>query len=158
MLADLAAKLNEVIDDLKPDAIVTWGAEGGYGHPDHRLVSAVVTQIVQAGGATPHLFYAALPGSRLPDDAANALGFPPFGPTADSFLNVRVPYTGEDEARARAALACHVSQFTPEAMARLSALAHQVNDGVMYLRSWSGGREQSAPGESLSAATRPRVC
>ena len=49
MLSAIVAKLEQVIRDVAPDAVLTWGPEGGYGHPDHRLVSAVVTQIVQTG-------------------------------------------------------------------------------------------------------------
>jgi hypothetical protein len=37
--------------------------DGGYGHPDHRLVGAVVTQNVQEGEGTDRLYYAALPAS-----------------------------------------------------------------------------------------------
>jgi hypothetical protein len=36
VLADAAAKLRKVFAEVGPDAIVTWGPDGGYGHPDHR--------------------------------------------------------------------------------------------------------------------------
>jgi LmbE family N-acetylglucosaminyl deacetylase len=140
MLAQLAAKLGDLIRDLQPDAIVTWGPDGGYGHPDHRLVSAVVTQIVQEGTVTTRLAYAALPASGLRSDALKNLNFPaPFRATADERLNVRVAYTADDMAKARTALACHASQFTKEAMAQLSSLADAINKGTQYLRDWSGG-------------------
>jgi LmbE family N-acetylglucosaminyl deacetylase len=53
---------------VRPDAVVTFGPEGAYGHPDHRLVGAVVTQLVQAGadGAPARLFYPGFPKDRLP--------------------------------------------------------------------------------------------
>jgi LmbE family N-acetylglucosaminyl deacetylase len=140
MLAELAAKIEKTIRDLKPDAIVTWGPDGGYGHPDHRLVSALVTQVVQEGDVTPRLYYAALPKSGFQADALKTLQFSaPFRATADERLNMRVAYTPEDAEKARKALACHASQFTPEAMAQISALTQAINNGTQYLRAWAGG-------------------
>lgn len=139
-LAELAGKVEKTIRELKPDAIVTWGPDGGYGHPDHRLVSAIVSQIVQEGDVTQRLYYAALPKSGFQADALKTLNFPaPFRATADERLNLRVAYTPEDAEKARKALACHASQFTPEAMAQISALTQTINNGTQYLRAWSGG-------------------
>jgi LmbE family N-acetylglucosaminyl deacetylase len=140
MLAELAGKVEKTIRDLKPDAIVTWGPDGGYGHPDHRLVSAIVTQVVQEGDVTPRLYYAGLPKSGFRADALKGLNFPaPFRATADERLNLRVTYTPADADKARAALACHASQFTPEAMAQIVAVTQAINNGTQYLRSWIGG-------------------
>jgi LmbE family N-acetylglucosaminyl deacetylase len=143
MLADLATKLEKLIHELRPDAIVTWGPDGGYGHADHRLVSAVITQVAQADEGSPLLYYAGLPRSQMPGAIAE-LRFPaPFAFTADKYLNVRVPYSKQDEARAREALACHKSQFTPQAMEQISAFAEKINRGVSYLRLWSGGKPRT---------------
>jgi len=140
VLATLAGKLESVIRETGPDAIVTWGPDGGYGHADHRLISALVTQIVQAGDVTPNLYYAELPKSGLNPEFLASLRFPaPFRPVADEHLNVRVPYTAEDLAVARTALACHRSQFTPETMDTLISLTQRVNGGIQYLRAWNGG-------------------
>src|SRR4029434_8848704 len=46
-LGKLRSALVPIIDSLRPAAIITFGPEGGAGHPDHRLVGDVVTQIVQ---------------------------------------------------------------------------------------------------------------
>lgn len=99
----------------------------------------MVTELVQAGDTTAQLYYAGLPKSRLQSDEVKALRFPaPFKPVLDEVLNVRVPYTASDAARARTSLACHASQFTPETMAVLSTLNEQVHAGKMHLRHWSG--------------------
>ncbi len=50
-LGKLRASLVAIIDSLRPAAIITFGPEGGTGHPDHRLVGDVVTQIVQSDAA-----------------------------------------------------------------------------------------------------------
>jgi LmbE family N-acetylglucosaminyl deacetylase len=48
-LAEVQGEIAKVLQQLRPDAVVTFGPEGAYGHPDHRLVGTVVTQLVQAG-------------------------------------------------------------------------------------------------------------
>jgi LmbE family N-acetylglucosaminyl deacetylase len=144
VLAEAAGRLRKTLMELRPDAVVTWGPDGGYGHPDHRLVSALVTQVVQAGGITRLLYYPGLPASRMDEKALAALKFSaPFAPTLDEFLDVRVPYAAEDAARARAALACHVSQFTPQAMQMISMLTEKVHAGAMHLRLWNGSGERT---------------
>src|SRR5688500_13517433 len=45
----LTDRIAAEIQRLRPDALITWGPEGGTGHPDHRLVSELVTQLVRAG-------------------------------------------------------------------------------------------------------------
>ena len=143
VLVQATAQVKAAIDRLQPDAIVTWGPDGGYGHPDHRLVSAIVTQIVQAGEATPALFYAGLPKSRMDSEAIKELHFPaPFASVVDKWLNVRVPYTADDAARAKGSLECHKSQFTPETMALIATLTDRVHEGRLHLRSWDGGPER----------------
>src|SRR6476620_4424959 len=66
-LGKLRSKLVAVIDSLRPAAIITFGPEGGTGHPDHRLVGDVMTQIVQGNAryANVDLLYASLPAERL---------------------------------------------------------------------------------------------
>jgi LmbE family N-acetylglucosaminyl deacetylase len=46
----LTQRVHEELQRLSPDAVITWGPDGATGHPDHRLVSSVVTQLVRAGG------------------------------------------------------------------------------------------------------------
>jgi LmbE family N-acetylglucosaminyl deacetylase len=136
-LAGVTAEVGRVIQELRPDAIVTWGPEGGYGHPDHRLVGAVVTQLVQAGaeGAPRTLVYPGFPKDRFP---ARAPGDVPWSPTDPQFLTVRVPYERADLAATRTALACHKSQFRAEEVEPLTAFMDQVLGGRVYLRPWFG--------------------
>ena len=44
------AEAVELAHSLRPDVVLTWGPEGGYGHQDHRLVGDVVTQVFQFAG------------------------------------------------------------------------------------------------------------
>ena len=98
VLGKLRSALAAIIDSLKPAAIITFGPEGGTGHPDHRLVGDVVTQIVQGDAryANMDLLYASLPTERLRTA-------PPAEPTvngmAEALLTVRVPFEERDLVR-----------------------------------------------------------
>jgi LmbE family N-acetylglucosaminyl deacetylase len=136
-LARLRTELADIIARVQPAAIVTFGPEGGTGHPDHRLVGDVVTQIIQ--GDERHLtidvLYASLPTERLRTA-------PPSNPTvngmADDLLTVRVPFANEDLIAGQEAFACHRTQYTPTEMAAINATLAHAWDGRVYLRPWNG--------------------
>jgi LmbE family N-acetylglucosaminyl deacetylase len=138
-LAQVQAAVAKVLQEVRPDAVVTFGPEGAYGHPDHRLVGAVVTQLVQAGaeGAPARLFYPGFPKDRLPKREGGI----PWSPTDSRFLTVQVPYDAKDMAASRAALACHKSQFRAEEMEPLAQFMDQVLGGRQHLRPWFGGAQ-----------------
>ena len=141
ILDQLVPKMEKLIREMQPDVIVTWGPDGGYGHPDHRLVSAVVSQVVAEGGVTPLLYYVGLPKSRMTPDIAKALSFlAPFSPTDDKFLNAQVAYTPIETNKAREALGCHKSQFTTDSMNQLHAVNQKMNGSAIHLRLWTGGK------------------
>ena len=137
-LAEVAREVRKLMAQLRPDTVVTWGPDGGYGHPDHRLVGDVVTQVVQAQaeGAPVRLLYPGLPADRLrrrPEP-----GDPPWAGTDPRFLTVRIPYDDADLAATRKALACHKSQFPAEQMESLVSWMHRTLGGHVYLRPWFG--------------------
>jgi LmbE family N-acetylglucosaminyl deacetylase len=137
VLGKLRTALVTIIDSLRPGAMITLGPEGGTGHPDHRLVGNVVTQIVQSDAryANIDLLYASLPTERLRTA-------PPASPTvngtAEALLTVRVPFEERDLAAGREEFACHRSQYTPAEMDAVNKyLAHAWN-GTVWLRPWNG--------------------
>ena len=67
LLYRLTARLHEELQRLRPDALITWGPDGAVGHPDHRLVSTLVTQLVRAGapGVPERVFHAYLPAEGI---------------------------------------------------------------------------------------------
>jgi LmbE family N-acetylglucosaminyl deacetylase len=136
-LARVAEEVARVMRDVRPDVVITFGPEGAYGHPDHRLVGTVVTQLVQSGavGAPARLLYPGLPKDRLPPPGEHDI---PWSPTEPRFLTVHVPYTPADVAASRAALACHKSQFRAEEIGPLTAFMDHVLGGQVHLRPWFG--------------------
>jgi LmbE family N-acetylglucosaminyl deacetylase len=116
----LTERIAVEIRRLSPDALITWGPEGGTSHPDHRIVSSIVTQLVRTGapGATERLFYMYLPAEAMaamnPQRGAPQLLAP--GP---KHVSTQVSFTPADLVAARRALECHRSQYTAELVGRL---------------------------------------
>lgn len=136
-LGQLREALAKLIDSVKPTAIVTFGPEGGTGHPDHRLVGDVVTQIVQSDDQyrTIDLLYASLPVERL---RRGPRSNPTVNGMAQALLTVRVPFQEQDLVAGRDAFACHRTQYTPDEMAAINATLRFAWNGMVYLRPWNG--------------------
>jgi LmbE family N-acetylglucosaminyl deacetylase len=137
VLGKLRSGLAAVIDSLKPAVIITFGPEGGTGHPDHRLVGDVTTQIVQSDARYSNidLLFASLPTERL---RTAPRAEPTVNGMAERLLTVRVPFEDRDLTAGREEFACHRTQYTPTQMAAVNRyLAHAWN-GTVWLRPWNG--------------------
>jgi len=137
----VADKLHDLMAKLQPQVVVTWGAEGGYGHPDHRLVSDAMTQVRQSENSDLKLFYAGL--STDPAETLNSVrgssGFSWHG-TAPAYLPVRISPTKADLTAYHHALECHRSQFAADEMEILEkALDAAWEQGVRF-RPWFGNQ------------------
>src|SRR6266480_2679358 len=136
-LGKLRSGLAAIIDSVKPAVIITFGPEGGTGHPDHRLVGDVTTQIVQSDSRYSNidLLYASLPTERLRTaPRAN----PTVNGMAASLLTLRVPFEPRDLAAGREEFACHRTQYAPAEMDSVNNyLAHAWN-GMVWMRPWNG--------------------
>ena len=136
-LDKLRSALVAIIDSVKPAVIITFGPEGGTGHPDHRLVGDVTTQIVQSDAryANIDLLYASLPSERL---RTAPRASPTVNGMAEALLTVRVPFDERDLQAGREEFACHRTQYTSEEMSAVNAYLAYAWNGFVWLRPWNG--------------------
>jgi LmbE family N-acetylglucosaminyl deacetylase len=130
----LVPRLAEELQRLGADAVVTWGPDGGTGHPDHRLVSDIVTQLARAGapGVPERLLYMYLPaeGFRVMNPQRAE---PPFLLPQAKHFTVRVPFKPEDLEAARRSTTCHRTQYADEVVQRVLPAMAAAWNGVISL-------------------------
>jgi len=133
-LFQLTARMQEELQRIRPDALITWGPDGATGHPDHRLVSSVVTQLVRAGapGVPERLFYVSLPaeGFRAMNPAREA---PSFLIPLAKYFSARVPFSTADFEASRRSMACHKTQYSDEIVQKVSEAARGALKGELPL-------------------------
>jgi LmbE family N-acetylglucosaminyl deacetylase len=139
-------RVAEEIARIRPDVMVTWGADGGGGHPDHRMVSSLVTQLVMAGapGAPEHLFYMSIPAEAM---RAMGRGVPPLVIPQEKHFTTRVAFTDPDLEAGKRAMSCHRTQFPEEVLKRVLPAQASVFRGSIAL-------VPAFPGESTTELFR----
>jgi LmbE family N-acetylglucosaminyl deacetylase len=131
-LMDIRGKIVKLFEDLKPDVVITWSPGGWTGHPDHRLVGDVVTEVF--GGThwnKPVSLY--FPG--LPSDNTRVKGSGYDLALVDpAYLTVQIELSNKDMAMAKAAWLCHKSQYVPSAIDHSIWVAWDKEKPVAYFR------------------------
>ncbi|HKH90362.1 MAG TPA: PIG-L family deacetylase [Gemmatimonadaceae bacterium] len=126
----LTERVAKEIERLRPDVVITWGPDGGTGHPDHRLIGNIATQLQRAGapGMPERLFH-----MYLPVEAFRLLnpqrGEPPLLLPQTKYFTVRVAFTPADLDAAQRGMTCHRTQFTPEVLQRMLPAQGRVWNG-----------------------------
>lgn len=120
---NLKAELERYFSGNRPDLVITWGPDGGYGHGDHRMVSAIVTQVIAGlpAGRRPELLYPGIPNGNVPDMQE----LRDWAETDQALLTESYVYSAEDLARSASATQCHKTQFDEAARAGLVPLFDQ---------------------------------
>jgi LmbE family N-acetylglucosaminyl deacetylase len=127
-------RIAEELQRLRPDVVITWGPDGGTGHPDHRIVSSIVTQLQRTGapGVPERLFYMSLPVESM--HAMNRQrGAPPLLVPKATHFTTCVSFAPEDLAAAKRSMACHRTQFTPEVVERVMSASAGAWNGAIPL-------------------------
>jgi len=127
---------------LHPNAIVTWGPEGGTGHPDHRIVGNIVTQLRRNGapGVPDRIFHMYAPAEVM--RAMNPQrGEPPLLVPELRYATAHVPFKPEDLQAAARSLMCHKSQISDEVGQRvLATLTKFWNGTIPFVPAFTTGR------------------
>ena len=133
-LFQLTGRIQAEVGRLRPDAVITWGPDGGTGHPDHRLVSSIVTQLVRGGapGMPERVFYASFPPGSF-HSLNPTRDEPPFFNPLPKYFSARIVFSTEDFEASRRSMTCHKSQFSDEAVQRVTDYARNTLKGEMAL-------------------------
>jgi LmbE family N-acetylglucosaminyl deacetylase len=118
--AEASTRLQEIVEDVAPDTILTFGPEGFTDHPDHKAVSSWVTravsQLSQLGRPTPRVHHAAQTVGwaevfrpRLAEHHVFPPDFPPLWP--EHALSIEVALPTEIVTRKVEALRAQASQI-----------------------------------------------
>ena len=136
-LPRLTTRIQDELQRLRPDALITWGPDGGTGHPDHRVVSSIVTQLVRAGapGAPERLFYVSLPAEGL--RTMNVGGRPLSHALPEAkYFSARISFSTADFEASQRSMACHKTQYSAEIVERVSAATRDALKGELALSPW----------------------
>jgi LmbE family N-acetylglucosaminyl deacetylase len=140
-LRSLRDNVTRLFTTLQPDVILTWNASGWTGHPDHRLVGSVVTEVFasRAWEKPAQLYYAAVPTGSLPSGAPMQLA------TVDPrYLTVRIAVSEADYEKAKASWLCHKSQYTPETIEGMHQMIKGSLKGTTYFQPFSAGARETS--------------
>lgn len=130
-LDTLRKVIYSLIKTLKPDVVVTFGSEGWTGHPDHRLVGIIVTEVFASRQwpGNPKLYFSGLPTASINDSS-----WAKYLTVDSSFLTVRVPLAADDYAKLLAAFNCHQSQYRETVRKKLPVFLEQTQKHIAMFR------------------------
>jgi len=134
------AALVEVLREVRPAAVLTYDANGGYGHPDH--IAAHQVALAAAGAAGVPRVLAVCRATQAWRTARDALAvpaglLPAVADPADLVMrpDVEIRLDEADLTRRRAALAAHLTQLgvIPGGFALTNRVAQPLLDGEYFL-------------------------
>lgn len=129
--------LKAKIEELKPDAIITFGPDGEYGHSEHIVIGSIVQELLlREGWADKYpLYYPVATKEEVEDD--DSIGY-----IDPRYINVSIKYNDADNSRYMEAAKCYVSQFTPEEIAETIDLAKKEKKMTANFRRFAFSREK----------------
>jgi N-acetyl-1-D-myo-inositol-2-amino-2-deoxy-alpha-D-glucopyranoside deacetylase len=163
-LDEAAAKLASILREERPDVVVTYDADGTYGHPDHikahHVTNAALDVLEKEGWRPSKVYYTAIPRSlmekfmeQVPEedrrnDTIRIIGTP------DELVTTRVE-VGDFVDRKREAFAAHVTQNDPNSwFTTMADQMYRMAFGTEYYRLARGKAGSDLPEPDLFAGIR----
>jgi flavin-dependent dehydrogenase len=160
----MTRRILEVIEETRPEAVITFGPDGITGHPDHRAVSRWTTAAWNRSDRAADLLYAAMTEEFMDrnDELHRRLGlFAEYGappqPLPRSAVALGCTLNPDELERKRTALARHASQTTALATAVGEDAYHHWWRDETFRKGPAPTREPRSAGRSDSTATRNSV-
>ncbi len=160
---DAARLLLDVIDEVRPQVLVTYDPNGFYGHPDHiqahRVATRAAEMATEAGYGPDKIYWGVVPRSVLaagleefrgtsnnPFGDAATIDDLPFG-TPDDEIAARIDASAQQE-RKRNALAAHATQIPPTSW--LVSLAGEYGEGFFGIEHYTLAVGKKGPADGPS--------
>lgn len=123
--------IKKEIDRIKPSKILTFGPDGDTGHPDHRMVGIITTEVYLREGLSREvdLYYygwTKKQAAKYWDWNLNYL--------ADEEFNYRISFSEAEEQQALESISCYQSQYSEEEIDRWIKLEQKDQENVLYFR------------------------
>jgi len=161
-LEEAAGKLVAILREERPDVVVTYDADGTYGHPDHikaHLITNAALDLVEKEGWHPaKLYYTGIPRTlmqqfmeALPEDARRQEqeGSIQIPGTPDELITTQVDVSDYVD-RKREAFAAHVSQNDPNSwFTTMADQIYRLAFGTEYFRLARGKPGSKLPENDL---------
>jgi len=161
-LDEAAGRLEAILREERPEAVVTYAEDGTYGHPDHikahEVTNAALDLLEKEGWRPRKLYYTVIPRSAmkafaesLPEEARRDNIGSRIQGTPDELITTKVD-VGEYVDRKRAAFGAHVSQNDPNSwFASIAEEIYRLAFGTEYFQLARGKPGSELPEGDLFA-------
>ncbi len=161
-LSEAAERLAAILREEKPEVIVTYAADGTYGHPDHikahQVTNAALDILEKEGWRPRKLYYTVIPRSamkafmeQMPEDARRDNIGSRIQGTPDELITTKVDVSDLVD-RKRNAFAAHVSQNDPNSwFATVTDQIYRLAFGTEYYQLGRGKPGSDLPETDLFA-------
>lgn len=129
--AKLKEALLKTILEIQPTKIITFGPGGDTGHPDHRLLGAITTELLLREGLIDELDLYYFSWTREQDEKYSQwkLNY------ADkSVMDVEISFEQRHKEALISSIRCHKSQYAPEDMESWISMEEADQSNVLYFR------------------------
>lgn len=131
----LKERIKDKISELQPEVILTFGPDGDTGHPDHRMVGLLTTEILLRENWVDkidlyHFAWIKEQTKKFPEEWGLGWSHP-------DMLYTKIDFSAEDEEKAFTSLQCHQSQFATQEMADWIQAERNDTTNVLYFRKFA---------------------
>ncbi|PKA81985.1 LmbE family N-acetylglucosaminyl deacetylase [Ulvibacter sp. MAR_2010_11] len=112
--AQIKEKVTQIVQEVNPDVILTFGPDGDTGHVDHKGIGDLVTEVILKEGWYEKypLFFLTWPKEKevsIPQGQMTSLNY-----VDKDYMNVHIKYREEDRRKLFKSLDCYKSQLTED--------------------------------------------
>lgn len=127
----LKTRLLETIQSIQPTTIITFGPDGDTGHPDHRLLGAITTELLLREGLTDQidLYYFGWTREQAEKYSWWGLNY-----MDESLMDTKIGFDQDDEDKAMESIRCYKSQYTADEMEKWISTELDDRSNVSYFR------------------------